>query len=172
MWTNYLLFLLLIICVFTDIKERKIYNSILYPFLCAAWILHVVTGGSAGLKETLLGTAVGLSILLIPYLLGGMGAGDVKLLAVIGAIKGMNFVLLASVYMAFAGGGMAILILFFRKGVRARMMQIIYGLHGLRNGVNMPISSDKEGLKASYPYGIAIAAGAVFQVIKLKGIAL
>ncbi|MDP4162006.1 MAG: prepilin peptidase [Bacillota bacterium] len=172
MWTNFLLFSLLTICVFTDIKERKIYNSILFPFLCAAWILHVVIAGETGLKETLLGTAVGLCILLIPYLLGGMGAGDVKLLAVIGAIKGMDFVLMASVYMAFTGGGMAILILLFRKGVRARMMQIMYVLHGLRNGVKTPMLSEKEGIKTTYPYGIAIALGAIFQAIKLKGITL
>lgn len=160
MWSTYLLIILLIICVFTDLKERKIYNKILFPFLIIAWIFHAVIGGWPGLQEALLGTAVGLGILLIPYLLGGMGAGDVKLLAVIGGLKGVSFVLMASIYMALAGGSMAILFLFYRKGLFKR---IIYLLHGLLHGMKLPLLEENDSVKTTLPYGVAIAAGAIFQ---------
>ncbi|WML57198.1 prepilin peptidase [Neobacillus sp. PS2-9] len=160
MWSTYLLIILLIICVITDLKESKIYNAVLFPFLIIAWVFHIITGGWHGLTEALLGTAVGLGILLIPYLLGGMGAGDVKLLAVIGGIKGISFVLMASIYMALAGGIMAILFLFYRKGLLKR---VIYLLHGLRHGIRLPLLEDSNSMKTTLPYGVAIAAGAIYQ---------
>ncbi|SFA79383.1 MULTISPECIES: prepilin peptidase [unclassified Bacillus (in: firmicutes)] len=169
MWSDYLLVATLLVCVITDIKERKIYNAVLFPALCTAWILHVITGGSDGLYLTLLGTLVGFSLLLIPYLLGGMGAGDVKLLAVIGAIKGMMFVLMAAVYMALAGGLMAFLILVFHKGLKKRLLGIVYFLNGLRNGIRMPIMTNSDSMKTTYPYGVAIAAGALYQIINQYG---
>ncbi|MFF2446227.1 prepilin peptidase [Neobacillus sp. NPDC058068] len=158
MWSSSLLIVLLIVCVITDLRERKIYNAVLFPFLFAAIILHVVTGGLHGLSGALLGTAVGLGILLIPYLLGGMGAGDVKLLAVIGGIKGIGFVLMASIYMALAGGIIAIFVLLFRKGFITR---ILYFFQGLRHGMRLSLFEDKT----TFPYGVAIAAGAFFQFL-------
>lgn len=157
MWSNYLLIMLLIICVITDLKERKIYNAVLLPFLLIAWIFHAFTGGISGLMEALLGTVVGLSILFIPYLLGGMGAGDVKLLAVIGGIKGIGFVLMASLYMALAGGIIAIIVLLFRKGLLTRIMLFI---HALRLGMKVTLFDNKS----TFPYGVAIAAGALCQI--------
>jgi prepilin peptidase CpaA len=160
MWSNLLLIILLVICVITDLKERKIYNKVLFPFLILAWIFHTIAGGWSGLTEALLGTAVGLGILLIPYLLGGMGAGDVKLLAVIGGLKGISFVLMASIYMALAGGIMAILFIFYRKGFLKRLLFL---MHGLRHGMRLSLLDDHDSVKTTLPYGVAIAAGAIYQ---------
>ncbi|MDF2857112.1 MAG: prepilin peptidase [Neobacillus sp.] len=164
MWSTYLLIFLLIICVITDLRERKIYNAVLFPFLLVALILQLFTEGLSGVTGALLGMTVGLGILLIPYLLGGMGAGDVKLLAVIGGIKGIEFVLFTSLYMALAGGIFALLILLFRKGLKARFTKVLYFLHGLRSGMRLThILHDNEALKTTYPYGVAIAVGALYQ---------
>ena len=172
MWSNYLLCILLLICVITDLKGRKIYNAVLFPCLLVALILNTITGGLHGLLEALLGTVVGLGILLIPYLFGGLGAGDVKLLAVIGGIKGMGFVLMASLYMAFAGGIMAILVFLFHKGIKRRLTRILYFLMIFRNGIRLSLLSDKEAMKTTYPYGVAIAAGALYQVVRTVGLPL
>jgi prepilin peptidase CpaA len=165
MWIDYLLMALLAICVITDLKERKIYNKVLLPVLIAGLILNAVTGGISGLGDALTGTAVGFSILLIPYFLGGMGAGDVKLLAVIGGLKGTIFVLTAAVYMAIAGGIIALFVLFFRKGALNRLKQIGMFFGGMRSGMKLPLFLDKDSLNATYPYGIAIAIGAAAAVI-------
>jgi prepilin peptidase CpaA len=170
MWSNYLLFILLLICVITDLKERKIYNAVLFPFLLIALIMNSITGGFQGLTDAVFGVFIGLGILLIPFLLGGMGAGDVKLLAVIGGLKGVVFVLTASVFMALAGGIMAIVILVFRKGLKTRLTKIIYFYLGFFNGVRFPWLHNEEAMKTAYPYGVAIAAGAIYQAIRVGGI--
>ncbi|MDP4085048.1 MAG: prepilin peptidase [Bacillota bacterium] len=169
MWSSALLMILLFICVMTDIRKRKIYNAVLFPFLLVGITIHTVTAGLLGLSSSLLGGLVGLGILLIPYLLGGMGAGDVKLLAVIGALKGMTFVFMAAINMALAGGAIALLILLFRKGMKKSLFQFITYIHGIRHGVKIPLMFDREGLKTTYPYGIAIALGAIFQLLHPGG---
>lgn len=170
MWSNVLLISLLCICVATDIWKRKIYNAVLLPILCAAIVLQIETSGLPGLEKSLIGMAGGLGILLIPFLFGGMGAGDVKFLAVIGAIKGMTFVFMSALYMALAGGIMALLVILFHKGMKKRLQQLVYFIHGLLNGIRLPIFHDEEALKTTFPYGIAIAAGAFYQVLQAGGL--
>lgn len=170
MWSTVLLFVLLCVCVLTDLKRRKIYNAVLLPFLCIGFIINTLTSGLGGLEQSFLGMVVGFGILLIPFFLGGMGAGDVKFLAVIGAMKGTAFVLMAALYMALAGGILALLVLLFNKGFKTRLFQIICFLHGLRHGLRIPILPDQDSLKKTYPYGIAIAAGAIWQVFRSGGI--
>ncbi|ALC91910.1 hypothetical protein AM500_20530 [Bacillus sp. FJAT-18017] len=161
-----LLFLLLIICVVTDIRERRIYNKVLIPFLMVAFFVNAIAGGLGGIGDTVVGLLVGLAILLIPYLMGGMGAGDVKLLAVIGALMGYQFVLFSALYMAFAGGIFAFLIIFFRKGAKQRLKGIYLFLIGLLKGLNIPLYQDSETMKITYPYGVAIAVGAIIQLFQ------
>ncbi|WP_205603786.1 A24 family peptidase [Bacillus mesophilus] len=158
---NILLLIVLLICLVTDLKSRKIYNKVIFPSLLLTFILHFSLDGLSGLGFSLLGFVVGFSILLIPYFLGGMGAGDVKLLAVIGAMKGMNFVILTSIYMALLGGVIALLVLMFRKGALQRIKSIFYSMSCFRSGVRLPLFLDKEGLKTTYPYGVAITGGAL-----------
>ncbi len=169
MWTNIILILLLLICVITDLRERKIYNKILLPFFLLGLIYHTLFEGIGGFSMSMLGAMVGLAILLIPYLMGGMGAGDVKLLAVIGAIKGVSFVLMTSLFMALAGGLIGLLILLFRKGILARSKQIVLFFSCLKQGIRTPFFLDKEALSTTYPYGVAIAIGAVVAIIESSG---
>ncbi|RHW43170.1 hypothetical protein D1B31_00390 [Neobacillus notoginsengisoli] len=161
-----MLFLLLLICIITDIRERKIYNKVLFPFLLLAFVVNGITGGWSGLASTVLGTLVGLGILLIPYFMGGMGAGDVKLLAVIGALMGAKFVAFSAIYMAFAGGIFALLIIIFRKSPKQLIKNLFFSLVGRVNGLRIPFFFDKDTMKTTYPYGVAIAAGAAIQFFR------
>ena len=78
-------------------------------------ILNILYYGFEGLKLSFLGFLAGLGILIIPYLFGGMGAGDVKLLAFVGAAKGVTFVVNSAIYMAFVGGVISLVILILNK---------------------------------------------------------
>lgn len=164
MWINAVLILVLIISVVTDLKSRKIYNKVIFPGLAAAFTLHFLFGGWVALGEAAIGCFIGLGVLLIPYLLGGMGAGDVKLLALVGALKGTYFVLTASVYMALIGAILALAILLCRKGTIARLRQIVFLLYGLRYGLKIPLFVEKNSLSAAYPYGVAIAGGVILSL--------
>lgn len=167
---NILLLMLLSICVITDMKSRKIYNIVLFPSLLISLLLHLFTNGISGIWFSLSGLFVGLAILLIPYLMGGIGAGDVKLLAVIGALKGSVFVFETAIFMALLGGVIGLAILLFRRGVRSRMKAILFSMGSFRLGLRIPLFLDKEGLKTTYPYGVAIAGGAMISLVYGGGI--
>ena len=152
---------ILLICVYTDLKSRKIYNKVIVSGLAAAMVVHAMQGGMAELADAGLGLAAGFAVLLIPYLLGGMGAGDVKLLALVGACKGALFVLSASVYMGLLGALLAAGVLLFRKGAVQRIRGLAYTLYGLRYGLKLPLQLHKGAMSATYPYGVAIAGGVV-----------
>jgi prepilin peptidase CpaA len=151
----------LIISVITDLRNRKIYNLVVFPGIIAAFVFQLLLHGMGGIVEALAGFAVGLSLLLIPYLLGGMGAGDVKLLAMIGAFKGALFVLIAAAYMALIGAVMALVVITCSKGSRNRMQVLAYLLYGMRHGVIIPIDYRGTFPSEAHPYGIAIAGGAL-----------
>lgn len=161
MWTTLLLLFIVSVCVATDLYRRKIYNVIIFPGLLLAFMLHLIFDGWLGLGAAIVGFAAGLGILLIPYLLGGMGAGDVKLLALIGAIKGAPFVFYTGIYMALLGAVIAIAILLCQKGIGRRLKVSLYFLYGLRYGFKFPLHIQKHALSIAYPYGVAIAGGAV-----------
>ena len=158
MWTNPILLTVMGICVVTDLNKRIIYNKVIFPALIIAFALHAALGGWTGLWQSLLGFIVGLGLLLIPYLLGGMGAGDVKLLALVGALKGTMFVLATSVYMAMVGAIIAVAVLLFRNGFRKRVQFFLYAWIGIRYG--MQIQWREQMNSGRYPYGLAIAGGA------------
>lgn len=164
MWLNAVLVITLIICIVTDVRSRKIYNKVLLPALIISLVTHLIVGGWTGLGFALLGLATGLSILLIPYIMGGMGAGDVKLLALIGAIKGVYFVINTAIFMAIFGALIALAIMIFRKGFIQRIKATGFFIGSLRLGLKTPIWFDRKSNQLTYPYGVAIAFGAMFSL--------
>lgn len=165
MWPNVILIGVLIVCVATDLKERKIYNVIILPALLVAWIGHLTVGGWSALGMSLAGFLTGFSLLLVPYLFGGMGAGDVKLLALIGALKGALFVLATAFYMALIGGIIALLVLFGNYSSRRAVYAYVMYIYGLTCGVKCPLHVSKDSVNASYPYGVAIAGGSILVLL-------
>jgi prepilin peptidase CpaA len=155
-WINLLLIIVLLICLITDLKSRKIYNNVLFPTLVLAFVGNFMISGWSGLSASFLGFLLGLAILLIPFLLGGMGAGDVKLLAVIGALKGSAFVFSAAIYMALVGGIIALVIILIKKG---RAKGFFYHIWAKKHGIDLPY--EKSALSATFPYGVAIVVGAL-----------
>ncbi|MFC5469335.1 prepilin peptidase [Cohnella suwonensis] len=157
MWANAILLMAIIACVVTDLRNRKIYNAVVFPALAAGIGIHAFADGWAGIAFSSLGFALGLGILLIPYMLGGMGAGDVKLLALVGTLKGAAFVAATSVYMALIGGLIALGIVLFKNGFRDRIRFVGYVLLCLRLRVKPAIHG--VWTSGAYPYGVAIAGG-------------
>ena len=84
-WHVWLLSSVLVVAAVIDGWKLKVPNWITFPLIASGWVFSAVCFGWAGLGWSLAGTVVGLGLLLPAYAIGGMGAGDVKLLAGVGA---------------------------------------------------------------------------------------
>jgi len=84
-WPIWLVSVVLVIAAVIDGIYLKVPNWITFPMIATGWVYSLLAGIWEGLGWSIAGTIVGLALLLIVYCIGGMGAGDVKLLAGIGA---------------------------------------------------------------------------------------
>ena len=155
---NAILVIVLAVSLYTDLKQRKILNSITVPAAAAGLLYNCAAGGLAGAKLSLGGLLAGFALLLIPFLMGGIGAGDVKLLAAVGAIKGPAFVINAGLCSALAGGILALMLLLYRGIFLEVLKNTAWGLVTLK-GTFLTRGNMMGG---AFPYGVAIFAGTLF----------
>ena len=146
------------IAAFTDWREHKIYNILLVPAFFIALLLHLLKAGFSGLTTSLLGATIGFALLLLPYLTGGMGAGDVKLLTVIGAFGGPYFLITSFLYSAVIGGLISIFLLSRRKVLRNTLKHFMFFLPIIYKPQHLSEAMNKVR-QEKFPYGIAIALG-------------
>lgn len=165
MWINWLFFVIIFVCTCTDLMKRKIYNNVLYPSVAAALLIHLILGGWSSFFTSLLGLCTGFFLLLIPYLLGGIGAGDVKFLAMVGAFQGSVFVLVTALYMAYLGGVLAVLFILVSRDTLQTVKHILYSLYARGCGVYLTLPRKIPIKGKTYPYGVAIAGGAVLSYL-------
>jgi prepilin peptidase CpaA len=106
--------MLVVVATVTDLRSRRIPNWLTLPFLAAGLVVGGVTGGLAGLVRSAAG--VGLAILLLAAFcfLRGMGWGDLKLCAAVGAWLGPGQLTFALVVTAIVGGLAAVAGLLWR----------------------------------------------------------
>ena len=162
--------LLLAVAVGTDARWRRIPNRLIWVGIAAALVMHSVglvleTGSLAGAMwwSPLAGLAAGFGLLLPLYLLRAMGAGDVKLMAMVGAFVGASAVLTATLYTFLAGGLLALLFMLGR-GVAAqtltnlRFMLTSWGIRAV-TGLGMRLEAPLQTTAARLPYALAIALG-------------
>lgn len=165
MLLNIILVMVLSICFVTDLKQQRIYNKVIFPALTGVLVFHIITSGFNGLKLSLIGFLVGLTLLIIPYFLGGIGAGDVKLLALIGAIKGSSFVLNTALYMAVIGGIIALIIIISNGALMKVLKELWLWFYSLLCGIKYRLEFPTSSFLKKYPYGVAIVGGAFICLI-------
>jgi prepilin peptidase CpaA len=129
-----------------DLARRQIANWIPLSALAAGFGWQIGQSGLTGLLYAAIGTVAGFAIFLIFYLLGGMGGGDVKLMAGFGALLGFHRLLEAALWTAGMGGVIAVGVL----GVRS-----LRGKLGSKTGG----ATNREQGRDSIPYAPAIALG-------------
>src|SRR5688572_12650652 len=102
--------MLLVIGCITDLRSRKIPNELVLAILVSGWLFVLVSSPDAwhALGMSLAGTAVGFGIWIGFYLLGVIGAGDVKFFAAAGAWLGPGATWRAAIIAAIAGGILAV----------------------------------------------------------------
>jgi len=122
-----------------DLRTHRIPNWMTFPAALLGLALNLALEGSFGLRQSVLGALAGLGMLIVPFAMGGMGAGDVKMLAAVGAFGGPAFAFSTFLYGSIAGGLIALALML----VRSRSMD------------------RARATKMVFPYGVAILAGAI-----------
>ncbi len=110
-------------CV-TDLRSRRIPNALTFGAALAAFSYHAATGGATGLFASCGGWLAGTAIFFLPFALGGMGAGDVKLLAALGAWLGPADAVWVALYTGVAGGVLALILACVRGYLRQALSNI------------------------------------------------
>lgn len=145
--------------------ELRVPNWITFPFIISGWVYSTAFYGLEGLGYSLLGTVVGLALLLPPYAIGGMGAGDVKLLAGVGAWMWAAHTWWAFVYTAIIGALLAVAMVAYKGAFKKHTSQFFAILHEIAiiKDPNQLAEIAKERKPSMFllPYGIPIAIGSI-----------
>ena len=156
----------LVAAVTIDGKTRRIPNALTLPIMGAALVWHFADAGASGLMFSLGGLAAGLGLMLVPFLMGGLGGGDVKMLAAVGAVKGAWFVFTAFLCMGVAGGLMGLVFALCHGRLKAtlRNMKDICILLYFHTNPRVAAGS-QSGAAGAFPYAGAIAIGVLLSYI-------
>lgn len=146
----------------SDAATRRISNWITLPGALVGLALQSYYGGWRGAALSLAGTALGFAIFLALYLAGGMGAGDVKLFAAVGAFVGPQPLVLVFVFSGLLGGIAAVSLALAYGRLRQTLLHtghILLSLGLLRwQEVRRSSALDAPG-SLRLPYGAVIAGG-------------
>jgi prepilin peptidase CpaA len=155
----------LIISSVTDLAWHRIPNILLLSALVLALILQASGDGLDGMRSAAAGLLVGLAFLMPLYAMGGMGAGDVKLLGVVGAFLGPWGALVAGVAALIAGAILGVAYIAWRS-IQPALAYQVWRLTQSNNAWNArtpaPSYVDSPIRGSGFAYAPAIAAGAVF----------
>jgi prepilin peptidase CpaA len=147
---NIILLVLVLIAGVTDIKTRRIPNWLVLAGLC----IGIALNSGAGLA---------FAVYFVFYLLRAMGAGDVKLMAAIGALAGPKSWLLIFFFTAIAGGVVALVLLIAKGRFKRTLLNVGIMLHQLSR-LQAPYQATEEldvrsGKALRLPHGATIALG-------------
>jgi prepilin peptidase CpaA len=147
-----------------DARTRRIPNRLTYLGLVVALSVRVFVVGWPGLRDGLIGALIGGGLFLILFLVGGMGAGDVKLMAAVSAWAGSAQVANLLAATVFAGGAMAIALMLYRRRALVTLLNTVELIrHHLATGLRPhPKLNIKEPSSMRIPFAPAIAIGALY----------
>jgi prepilin peptidase CpaA len=148
-----------IIACTTDTLNSKIPNTVNAGLAIAGLALNTLFGGWHGTLLSLAGLGLGLGLLLLPWLMGGFGAGDVKALAALGALLGPKPLLHVFVYMAFFGGAMAILHYIFERDLKQKTVEWWVSVKASVLMHDPSLVKPEKTAPLRFPYAAAIAFG-------------
>jgi len=157
-----LVIILVVLAAIMDVRSQRIPNYLTLSGCGIGFMYHVLASGKSGLMFSFAGLVLGMCLLLLFYLLGGMGAGDVKLMGAIGALLGWEGVLRAFLFSALIGGLYSIATMAKAHVLREFLKNIWGTLKGLIFTQTISYVSLNRPLKLHY--GLAIAIGTILSL--------
>jgi len=145
----------------TDVRSGKVYNSLTYSAVAAGLLLNAfLRPGGLGLEASLYGLLTGFVPMFVIYVAGGLGGGDVKLMAATGAFLGPRATLYALLYTCIVGGVLALGILLWREGFAGIYLRI-------RDWRKSRLAEDGHTAHR-FPFAVAVLAGAVWSIVEAR----
>lgn len=164
-WPIWLVTALLVTAAVIDGLQLRVPNWLTFPMILSGWAYSLADGAWPGLQSSLWGTAAGLAMLLPLYAIGGMGAGDVKLLAGVGAWVHAAHTFHAFVLSVVVGGIISIGMVLYRRSWKKhaeQMWAIMLEIATIRDPNKLSkIAAERKSSMLLLPYGIPIAVGTI-----------
>lgn len=153
-------------CV-TDIKARRIPNVLTFGGALLAAAFWTVTAGGSGLATSIAGWFVGVGIFFLPFALGGMGGGDIKLLGAMGAWLGPRDAVSLALYTGVVGGVLALVVALARGYLgtalsNVRLLLTHWRVTGIRPLPEVTLEQSKSPKLA---YAVPILVGTLVTVL-------
>jgi prepilin peptidase CpaA len=148
-----------------DLKYRKIPNWLTFPAMLLGILFNLMIKDRAW-YFSIFGLLVGLLMFLLPLALGGIGAGDVKLMMALGAFLGMETIFRVGLYGGIAGGILSLAAIIFREGfieAKRRLVSLVLSIWD--KDVRVMLLTPDQTSKSSIPYGLAIYIGLIAGLI-------
>lgn len=166
----WLLIALLSVAVWFDIRFRRIPNPLILIGLCASLLLQIVNS-STNISEWFFGLLIGFGLFIPLYLVRAMGAGDVKLMAMVGSFLGTHSTIGATLATLLSGGILAVVVALHKgslklaiNNIRFVMIDTIFNVSQQRDvAIQAPQKSAGD-----LPYAVAISAGTLIQLILIN----
>lgn len=162
----------LILAAVSDLRRGKVYNWITYPAVLAGLVLAVAQGMATGdvrdvMAARVAGLGVGFGVLFMAYLLGGMGGGDVKLMAAVGALVGWPGILHALVYSFLVAAAIGLIRMVWRGQTRVVLRRLWLALRILPlPGAGLAAAVPTETFRV--PFGFAVCIGTFWYLVENK----
>lgn len=143
-----------------DVTTRRIPNVLTFGAALLGFAVHAYIGGWSGLGASAAGWLLGIALYFPFFALGGMGAGDVKLVGALGAWLGPAGALWVALYSAIAGGVMAVAVAalsrtLLRSFASVGGLLMFWRVNGLRPAPDLMIASHGPRLA----YAVPVLAG-------------
>ncbi|MGE5472155.1 MAG: prepilin peptidase [Bacteroidota bacterium] len=161
---NIMLNVLLALAVVYDLRERRIPNFLNACGLALALSMAAYRGGWEGLSDSLAAALVGLLVFFPFFAVRMIGAGDVKLFAVVGGFVGLGALLPVWFYTVLAGGLLGIVSVLLSRSFPqfiSNMRMLLFSLLYHAPGPEISLADIAARTSARIPYALAIAAGAL-----------
>ena len=170
-WPYWAVTVFVIVAAYIDGRQLRVPNKITYPMIFAGWIYSMIhyqmagDGWYMGLMWSLIGTAVGLATLLPAYSIGAMGAGDVKMMAAVGAWVYGLATFYAFCVSAIVRAVLAVFMILYSGEAKKHWNQALFILNEImtvRNPEKLAsMASERKSSMRLLPYGIPLAIGTV-----------
>ena len=164
-WPIWVISVTLVVAALIDGVKLKVPNWLTFPMIFSGWLYSGLWFGWEGLGWSVVGTLVGLALLLPAYAIGGMGAGDVKLLGGVGAWVWPSVTFYAFCVSAVIGGLIALAMVLWRRAWarhQGQFLAILYEILIIRDPSQLAtIAAERKSSMLLLPYGIPIAIGTI-----------